>query len=834
MNNKKTTYWDFIKENNIVIPIIQRDYAQGREGKEDLRKRFLGSLRNALSNSKELVLDFIYGMQHKRGAQYLLVPLDGQQRLTTLWLLHWYAYLIYDSNDNVSENLKILKENFTYETRISSREFCEALCDNFLSLKTAYKNKNKGIRQIVENQTWFMSEWKQDPTVKAMLTMLGGDVSIKGESNSKNVGVANEELSADFIEVVFNRDTCMWEKLIGDKCNIVFYYLPLDGKGLQESDDIYIKMNARGEQLSDFENFKADLIDYIQKQDAKGQTPNQWKSLLHPDKPDKGIPLLMDTEWVDIFWKKNKSIDNKVDEIYFAFLNRFFWNELFIAKKNKDYVLRVGKGDGCPSQENNNVSYQYLNNSKCVDDTSISYNGLDVYKYSNEEIPYQLFVDLKKTMNKYSEYSKSFNQETLDAVLGCAWDSTFRFIPNYLSERENEQGTLKNIEMLDNSNKRIWRVTHLNQIQRIVFFAVCKYFKEEEKEDKVNIEALKHWMRVVWNLVSGEDDQGRPQIRSTSAVRTAIEFIDGLVSHDVYHSLMNYQTDSLSNSDFDNRCKEEIEKAKQIAKDGSWENKIIEAEKFEFFKGSIRFLFQDEYGRVCWETFESKWNNVQRILKKENDKYPLTIELAKYCTDEEIKEIWGKYRFSAKSWKSILLDLYYEPVHGFLMQEQKENFSALYEDIIRLMGRINADRLLKDWQSCKVVLTDYSARRNEPSNGWVFEVGNATRNHWNNLVKKINSVEIQTPQAYGDESYDIDSQTYYRGLWTNIKFNDQYFRYFGNNTVCLMNKDWNGKRLIKESVGEDASNTYYCCIDDTETEKSFLKKLEDLLNRLNR
>ena len=561
---------------------------------------------------------------------------------------------------------------------------------------------------------------------------------------------------------------------------------------------------------------------------------NQWKSLLRPDKPDKGIPLLMDTEWVDIFWKKNKSIDNKVDEIYFAFLNRFFWNELFIAKKNKDYVLRVGKGDGCPSQENNNVSYQYLNNSKCVDDTSISYNGLDVYKYSNEEIPYQLFVDLKKTMNKYSEYSKSFNQETLDAVLGCAWDSTFRFIPNYLSEREKEQGTLKNIEMLDNSNKRIWRVTHLNQIQRIVFFAVCKYFKEEEKEDKVNIEALKHWMRVVWNLVSGEDDQGRPQIRSTSAVRTAIEFIDGLVSHDVYHSLMNYQADSLSNSDFDNRYKEEIEKAKQIAKGGDWENKIIEAEKFEFFKGSIRFLFQDANGSVCWETFDSKWYNVKRILKKENDKYPLTIELAKYCTDEEIKEIWGKYRFSAKSWKSILLDLYYEPVHGFLMQEQKENFSALYEDIIRLMGRINADRLLKDWQSCKVVLTDYSARRNEPSNGWVFEVGNATRNHWNNLVKNINSVEIQTPQAYGDESYDIDGQTYYRGLWTNIKFNDQYFRYFGNNTVCLMNKDWNGKRLIKESVGEDASNTYYCCIDDTETEKSFLKKLEDLLNRLNR
>lgn len=44
----KTTSWSFLKNNYIEIPIIQRDYAQGRLGKENLRKNFLGDLKRAL------------------------------------------------------------------------------------------------------------------------------------------------------------------------------------------------------------------------------------------------------------------------------------------------------------------------------------------------------------------------------------------------------------------------------------------------------------------------------------------------------------------------------------------------------------------------------------------------------------------------------------------------------------------------------------------------------------------------------------------------------------------------------------------------------------------
>ena len=56
------SFWGLLTSKKIVIPIIQRDYAQGRIGKEYLRERFLGQLFAALQDgSDSLVLDFVYG-----------------------------------------------------------------------------------------------------------------------------------------------------------------------------------------------------------------------------------------------------------------------------------------------------------------------------------------------------------------------------------------------------------------------------------------------------------------------------------------------------------------------------------------------------------------------------------------------------------------------------------------------------------------------------------------------------------------------------------------------------------------------------------------------------
>lgn len=73
----------------VEIPIIQRDYAQGRQDDETavIRDRFLGALIAAATSDDDMGLDFIYG-DVRSG---VLSPLDGQQRLTTLFLLHWYV-----------------------------------------------------------------------------------------------------------------------------------------------------------------------------------------------------------------------------------------------------------------------------------------------------------------------------------------------------------------------------------------------------------------------------------------------------------------------------------------------------------------------------------------------------------------------------------------------------------------------------------------------------------------------------------------------------------------------------------------------------------------------
>lgn len=73
-----------VKIKKIVIPIIQRDYAQGRENPDvnRMRTRFLSSLHDAIDKQHPITLDFVYGDVDGNG---IMTPLDGQQRLTTLF-----------------------------------------------------------------------------------------------------------------------------------------------------------------------------------------------------------------------------------------------------------------------------------------------------------------------------------------------------------------------------------------------------------------------------------------------------------------------------------------------------------------------------------------------------------------------------------------------------------------------------------------------------------------------------------------------------------------------------------------------------------------------------
>lgn len=830
INTQATTFWNFLKENTIEIPIIQRDYAQGRLGKENLRKNFLADLKNALDSGETKKLDFVYGSIENDN----LNSLDGQQRLTTLWLFHWYIAL--RAGELNEDNCRIFRK-FTYETRISSREFCQNLCNS----KHFENFDGNDIVGFITKQTWFYSAWKQDPTIQSMLRMLGGTKVTNKKKEDIVDGI--EELlkcsSECFIDgkvyCVFKR---YWEKLTSNNAPIVFYHLPLKDFGL--SDDLYIKMNARGKQLTSFENFKADLIGYITNQaedeSLEGSVRAEWKKLIDPE---SGIPIKIDTDWTDIFWKnKSKGLtdnesktrkSNQIDEIYFAFLNRFFWNELFIAKNSDNkYILDIGKGDESSTQENNNLSYKYLNNSAHDSDATIAYEGLEFYRYDNGEIPLSFFQKLKRVMDNYFIYSKGKD------LPECPWNTSFRFIPKYAVENDN------NIEITNNANDKILCMSTLNQVQRIVFSAICKFF-DHDNNINGNVPSLKRWMRVVWNLVSGEDQNGRPEIRSTSAMRTAIEFINSLDPHNVYNSLAERNISGTTS--FEERCKEEIEKAKQILNgklrptEETREEIITEAEKYSFFYGAIRFLFTDDEGRTNWLDFDKKWSNAKEYFNKDGqmaENYQKGAVLLRYYISN-FKKWWEFWNFvydnNPSTWKQILLSKRYTANHNTLMHLLKKDhdFSSFESNLVeydegykerqeKVQNELVKTKILVESSKWGMKLNwrgDHNTYCLYPYNTKaerkICVIGNK-RNHILSEIQKIKS------------SQKIDGLDFFWGWNTNFEYNDHIFQWNTDGRVYLMDKD--GKRIVKN---EPPKEKYYCFNAEEIIDSSML---EDSLNKL--
>lgn len=61
---EELSFLDIVRRGgNIKIPLIQRDYAQGRPGKRitSIREKFVKDIYNCIINKTRLNLDFVYG-----------------------------------------------------------------------------------------------------------------------------------------------------------------------------------------------------------------------------------------------------------------------------------------------------------------------------------------------------------------------------------------------------------------------------------------------------------------------------------------------------------------------------------------------------------------------------------------------------------------------------------------------------------------------------------------------------------------------------------------------------------------------------------------------------
>ncbi|MFO0627184.1 MAG: DUF262 domain-containing protein [Polyangiales bacterium] len=243
----------------VVIPMFQRDYAQGRDDAATRRVRddFLDALHAAVTGGAPLSLDFVYGSV----AGETLTPLDGQQRLTTLFLLH--AYLA----SRAGVDARSLLSRFRYETRVSARAFGEALAQRGIP------DGCTSVREAICDQPWFLSSWAHDPTVRAMLVTL--------EAIHDRFGAADASVA--------------WARLTEVTHPAVGFHL-LDVKDLPDPDTLYIRMNSRGRSLTPFEVFKARF------EGALGEDPRRAE-----------FAGCFDGAWSDLLWPL-RGDDNLIDD----------------------------------------------------------------------------------------------------------------------------------------------------------------------------------------------------------------------------------------------------------------------------------------------------------------------------------------------------------------------------------------------------------------------------------------------------------------------------------------------------------------------------------------
>lgn len=362
------SFKSFLEQYHVVIPMVQRDYAQGRttDDVNRVRNRFLDAIKTYLVKSEDdndvMKMDFIYGEKEQvwsttvanKLEKIIVTPLDGQQRLTTLYLLHWYAA----KKCSIDESHYKFLNNFTYDIRPSSRDFCAHLMKYTPDWSITLK------KQLVD-QNWFMGEWHNDPTIIGMLVMLDS-------INDKFGNIAN-----------------LWDiltkELANEKGRIIFYFLPLSENGL--SDELYIKMNSRGKKLTAFEHFKAEYENLYEKDSDKAITVNHK----------------FDVEWASTFFpyrNQDDIVDNEFMR-YFFYISHILCYEQGIKKSNDEFEL---------------IKLIYNDSPNAVDNRKYLEDAFDCW--------YSVITDYKTIDNFFKKYLSGFEYE-----LGKV--ATFKSIAEY-------------------------------------------------------------------------------------------------------------------------------------------------------------------------------------------------------------------------------------------------------------------------------------------------------------------------------------------------------------------------------------------------------------------
>ncbi|MGB4658287.1 MAG: DUF262 domain-containing protein, partial [Mobilitalea sp.] len=731
---------------------------------------FLDDLFNSENGLK---LDFIFGTREYREVankkEYCFIPLDGQQRLTTLFLLHLYGWKTGVYNCGGGD----LLQKFSYDTRRAAKDFCASILEHWVIVDNANNNKieNDVLSKRIVNSTWFMDYWQYDPTVSSMLTMLDA-IHEKTQKKGKE----------------------HYPKL--DEIN--FYFFDMEEHNLSES--LYLKMNARGKPLTAFENFKS-AIEAILPKDVDCsmfemlKDTNLSDDANHLDDFSSKWKYCIDRQWTDFFWQYKE--DYLIDGPFMRFLCNSM-SAYWVAKvkeKKDDAGNTILGNEGLPITEKQLTEDNTL---KVL--TSITGN--------ENFIPFDLFKKIFQLDGAFQYFAKLLCNLVAYKDL---------IITNSKPGWKEEYDIIEKI--LNNPTYR----------DRVILYAISVFSDFGSEAEKMK--KFKRWMRVVWNIVENSTiDSPGTFLSAIRLISTLAEDADDIYAGLKFKSKKRLESLG-SRYHAQEQVEEEIAKAIKIVDDQreDWEKKIIEAENYAFFNGAIRFLFTDEDGSYNWDGFEAKFKKAQEYFDNDGVKEDykkdaiLLRSLIYHFTNWD--QFWGiTYDHKASSWKNILTkkEIIY-PINKILTEDldlnklknesQLTNLEANWEERQKyvhkdlyqtnLLSEITEGCSLKWRNSQYAIYPDY---KRIP-----IVIGNKRNKMLSHFLEK------------GSISCDKkvkDDCNFFWGWDIDFEYNGQKFLWNTDENIYLINEE--GKRM------QDKFDKDICISTKGVDENNFLEKLDEL------
>lgn len=733
----------------VVIPGIQRHYVQGANNPkaESVRKQFIKEIFTAIEEKQnEFNLHFIYGPINTDGEDSF-VPVDGQQRLTTLWLIARYAAEKAEPSDR--KDLLSLLSRFTYEDRINAKRFCQALtCEN--SRWDITQDPNPDILC----QDWFVDYWKEDETVASMIRMLS---TIHEEWNK-------------------HQDTITAEDVLEAIASKIRFELKIDAFG----DDIYMKMNARGLQLTQWENFKG-----------------KFSEDLCEDKKEWWVKEM--EELSNRFFTCSDEQHELPDNAFFALYARIMAYE---ARES---------GVDCGNSIKQLAAYTHNHNT-----------------WSQIELP---FVP-------YSDFSGITNNESIASTVA---DPCVKMIKTVLASAQNIVPYFGDSKLFDtffhpqNGNELDFTLccyeyfkkfvnedvdtTHFLKALRLMWNILENVDKQYEKKTDNRVELVKKFIDL------GDQTLYSPQIKE---IEKEIEKAPEQAKEEAEKAKQMHCNDKSMPNDWNEET---------LKPWSNWNDAIEKAEECAFFHGSIRFLYEkNSNGKTTWENFATKLSNCMDLFVSEglseDKKVKANQVLISHC--EDWKKLIRKPVFDAKneSWKQVLTDSSLsECVNGLLLSPNEivdnhnEIIQILIDDTIwkNLIKETPGYEL--EWKANSLSLW---------LNRYLYLTLKLTRNNREDILDAFIGESKVTFDAPEEERYrTIKGKNYYFAvpMWFTYKYKGKEYHFawqtWGN--IDMYDNGW--ERLFDQYDGEMANNFTIHIDEETDHDSSYyIKKIEKCID----